>query len=157
MSVYSVSSSSTHSFAKPPTSYIYLLPSSGVQGDAHCTSDSNRQVHLIASEFLATYSLSAGDLGENITTTGIDLLHLSEGSRLHFGDEGGAVVRVTGVREPWRRLEEWPAGVLDSVREGDRKGRARVGVYGIVEREGYVQAGYGVWVDKGKGGKLHVV
>lgn len=50
-------------------------------------------------------------------------------------------------------MGEWPEGLLERVREGDRRGRARVGVYGLVEREGYVQAGDEVFVEKGKGGK----
>jgi MOSC domain-containing protein YiiM len=166
MSVLSVSMSTTHTFYKSPTSYIYLLNSLGVQGDAHCSSTpsstNKRQVHLISSELLtslatpsskySSFQLPPGSLGENITTTGIDLLGLGEGSKLHFGDhEGHAVVKITGAREPRKRLDEWPNGLLDRLGKG--KGRAKVGVYGVVEQEGYVQAGYVIYLEKGKGGK----
>lgn len=51
--------------------------------------------------------MKPGNLGENITTRGIDVLGLSVGSRLEFvnfdgteGREENAVVRVTGLRNP---------------------------------------------------------
>lgn len=112
---------------------------------------SPRQVHLIdASLFTtlskpskhnyATYQLSPGSLGENITTSNIDLFSLSEGTRLHFGDhEGHAVVRISGLREPRKRLEEWPEGLLDRCSVLDKKGRVvgrKIGVYATVEKEG---------------------
>jgi MOSC domain-containing protein YiiM len=121
MSVLSVSVSPTHSFAKTPTAYIYLLTSLGVQGDAHCSSASSsanlRQVSLVASELFhdlkkpsskyPSFQLAPGCLGENITTVGIDLVTLGEGTKLHFGEhEGHAVVRITGRREPRKRLDE---------------------------------------------------
>lgn len=168
MSVYSVSTSTEHSFSKAPTSYIYLLHNLGVQGDVHCSATPSpqnlRQVSLLASELLSelatpsskhpSYSLAAGALGENITTSGIDLVGLDEGARLHFGDhEGHAVVRVTGLREPRKRLGEWPEGVLDRCAVTDKKGRVtgrKVGVMGVVEQDGYVQPGYVIYVEKPK-------
>ena len=39
------------------------------------------------------HEVSAGELGENITTRGLDILNLPQGTRLAFGD-GGAVVQV---------------------------------------------------------------
>lgn len=163
MSVYSVSTSPTHTFSKPPTTYIYLSPTAGVHSDAHSTaSTSPRQVHLIASETLSSLStksqpFSPGDLGENITTSGVDLLHLSEGSRLHFGEhEGHAVVRITGVREP-KGKGKWPGKLWERVGRGKGGKGVKIGVYGVVEEEGYVQAGYVVYVEKGRGGKLGAV
>lgn len=50
------------------------------------------------------------------------------------------MVRTTGLSEPKRRLDEWSTGLLDS-------GRARVGVYGVVEHEDQAQPGCDVWVD----------
>ena len=100
MSVLSVSTSTVHTFNKQPTTYIYLLAGLGVQGDIHCSttpSSSPRQVHIIDSSLFDTLSkpsskypsfeLYPGDLGENITTQGVDLISLSEGTKLHFGDQ----------------------------------------------------------------------
>ncbi len=166
MSVLSVSLSSTHSFSKPPTSYIYLLSGYGVQGDAHCSStpsSSLRQVHLIAGELFTelaspsskypSFALSPGSLGENITTQNIDLVGLGEGTRLHFGDhEGHAVVKITGLRDPKKRLGEWPQGLLErcTVKSKGKVVGRKVGVMGVVESDGYVQPGYVVYVEKPK-------
>lgn len=172
MSVLSVSISDTHSFGKTPTDYIYLLRQHGVQGDAHCSprpSSSNlRQVHLVASELFSdlaapssrypSFQLSPGSLGENITTQGVDLVRLGEGTRLHFGDhEGHAVVRITGLRDPRKRLGEWPQGLLERCSLKDKKGKVvgkKVGVMGVVEEEGYVKPGYVIYVEPPKTFKM---
>ncbi|KAI9740862.1 MAG: hypothetical protein M1818_004467 [Claussenomyces sp. TS43310] len=165
MSVVSVSLSTKHSFGKISTDYIYLLTGCGAQGDAHCSTNPNprnlRQVHLIASELYGdlavpdkkgrAYGVRPGALGENITTKGVDLLGLSEDTRLHFGDhEGHAVVRITGWRDPRKRLDEWPKGLLDRCavknKKGDVVGR-KIGVMGVVEEDGYVEPGYVVYVE----------
>jgi MOSC domain-containing protein YiiM len=44
------------------------------------------------------YAVQPGELGENITTRGIDLLGLPTGALLHIG--GQAVVEVAGLRNP---------------------------------------------------------
>lgn len=54
-------------------------------------------MHLIHAELfdevaVAGYEVALGQLGENITTRGVDLLALPEGTLLHLGDD--AVVRV---------------------------------------------------------------
>lgn len=71
---------------------------------------------------------------------------------MHFGDhEGHAVVRVTGLRNPTKRLDEWPAGLLDRCKLKDEKGKTvgrKVGVMGVVECDGYVMPGYEVVVEK---------
>lgn len=182
MSVLSVGLSTTHSLAKSPTSYIYLLTNQGVQSDVHCspTPSSNlRQcvpqfsiplphrisphvtnhpnppprVSLLDSSLFTTlskgtpsFALSPGSLGENITTSDLDLTSLPLNTLLHFGDhEGHAVVRITGVREPRKRVAEWPKGLRERCRK-------KVGVMGVVERDGYVQPGYVIFVERGKGG-----
>lgn len=65
------------------------------------------------------------------------------------------MVRIAGLREPRKRLGEWPDGLLERCR--DKKGRSKVGVYGVVERDGYVQEGYTIFVEKGKGKALVAV
>lgn len=170
MSVLSVSTSTTHTFSKQTNSHIFLLAGCGVEGDIHCSSapkksSSNvRQVHLIASELFQelskpdsngrAYKIPPGALGENITTQGIDLVNLSEGTKLHFGShDGHAVIRVTGLRNPKKRLDEWPKGLLERCAIRNRKGEVvgrKVGVMAAVEQDGYVQEGYVVYVEKPK-------
>ncbi len=58
-----------------------------------------------------------------------------------------------GLRDPKKRLDEWPAGLLDRCKLKDKKGRTvgrTVGVMGIVERDGYVSPGYSIYVEKPK-------
>jgi len=127
-------------------------------------SNNPRQVHIIdsslftqlesASSKYPSFGLSPGALGENITTEGLDLFSLSEGTRLHFGDhEGHAVVKITGLRNPKKRLSEWPQGLLERVALKDKKVKVvgrKVGIMGVVEQEGYVQSGYVVYLEKPK-------
>ncbi|TAQ88553.1 hypothetical protein B7494_g3169 [Chlorociboria aeruginascens] len=168
MSVLSVSLSETHSFSKSATAYIYLLKNQGVQSDVHCSatpSPSNlRQVHLIDSSIFAylaspspkhpSFTFAPGSLGENITTQNMDLFALGEGTKLHFGDhEDHAVVKITGLRNPRKRLGEWPEGVLERCKLKDKKGNTvgrKVGVMGVVVAEGHVLPGYVISVEKPK-------
>jgi MOSC domain-containing protein YiiM len=131
---------------------------------ASAPTSSPRQVHIIDSSLFShlaspsskhpSFALTPGSLGENITTEGLDLISLSEGTRLHFGDhEGHAVVKVMGLRDPRKRLDKWPEGLLDRCKLKDKKGRTigrTVGVMGIVESDGYVQPSYKIYVEKPK-------
>jgi MOSC domain-containing protein YiiM len=129
------------------------LPSCGT-----IPSSSNlRQVHIIDSSLFTSlakasskspsYHISPGSLGENITTSDLDLMSFSEGTRLHFGDhEGHPVVKISGIRQPKKRLSEWPEGLLERCA---KKGR-EIGVYATVEKEGYVQPGVTVYVESPK-------
>lgn len=92
--VIAVSRSATHHFTKANQESIRLVAGLGVEGDAHMgktikhrsrvavdpTQPNLRQVHLIHGELFdelqaAGFTVSAGQMGENITTQGIDLLH----------------------------------------------------------------------------------
>ncbi|TVY67556.1 hypothetical protein LSUE1_G005113, partial [Lachnellula suecica] len=81
MSVLSVSLSTSHSFAKSPTAYIYLLANQVSLVDASLFA----KLAKPSSQGLPSFQLSPGSLGENITTSGIDLGALAEGTRLCFG------------------------------------------------------------------------
>ncbi|WEW60773.1 hypothetical protein PRK78_006261 [Emydomyces testavorans] len=185
MSVLSVSLSLTHSFSKPRVPSITLLPNLGVQGDAHAGSTVQhlsrthlspaprnlRQVHLLHSEILSQASTSSstplkpGELGENITTTGIDLLSLSKGAKLRFvadnnnnnnNDESregaaAAVISVTGLRNPCAQIDKFRAGLKEKfvVRDGERKiVQRKAGIMGVVEVGGEVRPGMRIVVEK---------
>ena len=158
--VTAVSRSSTHTFIKPRQDRIRLLTGLGVEGDAHLgekvkhrsrvARDPNqpnlRQVHLIHAELhdelqMAGFTVSAGQMGENITTRGIALLGLPTGTRLHLGEI--AVVEVTGLRNPCAQLDNFQIGLMAAVLDHDEHGRLirKAGVMGIVLADGDVQPG----------------
>ncbi len=163
--VISVSLSETHSFSKPTQESIMLLAGLGVQGDAHMgekvkhrsrvAKDPNqpnlRQVHLIHAELhdelrAAGFDVSAGQMGENVTTRGLDLLGLPTGTRLHLG--AAAVVEVTGLRNPCYQLDDFQDGLMKAVLDKDEDGNLirKAGVMSIVLVGGEVRAGDSVRV-----------
>jgi len=102
-----------------------------------------RQVHLIQMELLEElntkgFAVSPGQLGENITTQGIDLLSLPVGTRLHIGEE--AVIELTALRNPCVQIENFQKGMLKEVISKDDQGKIvrRVGVMAVVTAGGRV-------------------
>ena len=176
--VEAVSSSPTHSMAKPRRDRIRLLPGLGVDGDAHRgttvqhrsrvardpAQPNLRQVHLIHAELHdelrgAGFALTAGEMGENVTTRGIDLLALPRGARLALGDR--AVVEITGLRNPCRQLDELRQGLMAAVLDRDPDGNLvrRAGVMSVVLSGGTVRPGDRISVElpPGPHRPLHVV
>lgn len=148
-----------HHFSKPPVLSIRLLPGLGVEGDAHMgekvqhlsrvrkdpDAPNLRQVHLIHTELFDEvrakgFNVRPGDLGENVTTEGIDLLGLSAGTRLHLGNE--AVIEVTGLRNPCYQIDDFQKGLLHATldKSGDTLVR-KTGVMSIVLVGGEVRPG----------------
>ncbi|WP_276354457.1 MOSC domain-containing protein [Cohnella caldifontis] len=159
-SVESVSLSVTHSFSKFSQDRIFLIEGIGAEGDAHAgktvqhrsrvaadpSRPNLRQVHLIHSELfeeLGTrgFTVSAGQMGENITTRGIDLLALPAGTRLEIGN--AAVVEITGLRNPCAQLDRFQPGLMSAVLDRDDNGELvrKAGVMGIVIAGGEVRPG----------------
>ena len=155
--VIAVSKSPSHSFSKPNQKSIKLLTGLGVEGDVHLgekvqhrsrvAKDPNqpnlRQVHLIHAELHNElrergFDVSAGQMGENITTRGINLLGLPAGTRLHIGKT--AIVEVTGLRNPCYQLDDFQAGLMKAVLDRDEQGNLirKAGVMGIVLTDGEV-------------------
>jgi len=158
--VTAVSSSPTHSFSKPNRESIRLLAGRGVEGDAHmgatvkhrsrlareAEKPNLRQVHLIHAELhdelkAAGFDVEAGQMGENITTRGVDLLALPAGTRLHLGDS--AVVEVTGLRNPCKQIDDFRPGLMSAVlcKRDDGSLERKAGVMGIVLAGGEVRRG----------------
>jgi len=158
--VTAVSKSPAYTFSKPNQEQIELLTGLGVAGDAHMgttvkhrsrvarnpTQPNRRQVHLIHAELHdelqeSGFVVGAGQMGENITTRGIDLLGLPTGARLHLG--ATAVVEVTGLRNPCAQLNGLQPGLLDKVLVRGEQGELvrKAGVMGIVLVGGEVHPG----------------
>lgn len=164
--VLSVSRSPEHHFSKTACRSIVLREGLGVDGDAHAgrtvqhrsrvkadpTQPNLRQVHLIAAELFDElraegFTVGPGDLGENVTTQGLDLLGLPCGTLLRVGPE--AVIEVTGLRNPCLQINAFSAGLLKAVLPKDAPGtvRRKAGVMGIVLHGGQVSAGDSVKVE----------
>jgi len=163
--VVSVSSDGTHAFSKPSQPSITLAAGWGVQGDAHAgtavqhlsrkradpAQPNLRQVHLLHSELFDElagrgHRVLAGQLGENVTTRGVNLLALPRGTRLHLG--GTAVVAVTSLRNPCRQLDDFQPGLMQAVldREQGRLIR-KAGVMAVVLASGPVAPADGVSIE----------
>jgi MOSC domain-containing protein YiiM len=158
--VLAVHRSSSHSFSKFQEDSVTLVVGLGVEGDAHAgttvkhrsrvardpSAPNLRQVHLIHAELFdelveQDHAVFPGDMGENITTRGIDLLSLPAGTRLRLGAE--AEVEVTGLRNPCSQIDRFQPGLMAKVLDRDANGRVvrKTGVMAVVRRGGTVRAG----------------
>lgn len=158
--VATVSVSPLHKFSKLPASEIRLVAGLGVEGDAHLgvsvqhlsriATDPGqpnlRQVHLIHADLFEEltgkgFNVRAGDMGENVTTRGIDLLALPRGTVLHLGED--AQVEVTGLRNPCKQLDDFQPGLLAAVLDRDESGGLirKAGIMGVVRAGGLVRPG----------------
>ncbi|KAG0632993.1 hypothetical protein HOY80DRAFT_1019162 [Tuber brumale] len=142
--VHSVFLSPTHSFSKAPVTSITLVQGYGVR--------------FISREFFSTLSgngedaVNPGDLGEKITTSGIDVLRLGGGDWLRFVKDGvereeGAVV-----------IERFRKGLQETCivrqKEGGRIVERKTGVMGIVVLGGEVKVGMRILVEPAAGGRV---
>ena len=159
-SVVAVSSRTGHHFSKTPGLCIRLLKGLGVAGDAHMgetvkhrsrvrrdpTQPNLRQVHLMHAELFGElrtrgFVVQPGDLGENVTTEGVDLLALPTGTRLHLG--ASAIVEITGLRNPCIQIDNFQKGLMAATLDRDADGNLirKAGIMSIVVREGDVRPG----------------
>ena len=164
--VIAVSVSSNHSFQKFKQDSIKLISGIGIEGDTHAgktvqhrsrvakdpTQPNLKQVHLIHSELHtelnnAGFNISSGDMGENITTEGIDLLGLPTDTRLHIGSE--AIIGVTGLRNPCAQLDNFQSGLMAAVLDKDEAGNIvrKAGIMSIVIAGGVVKPGDSIRIE----------
>ena len=164
--VLAVAGDREHNFAKPVREAIVLVPGIGVVGDAHSgptvqhrsrlkrTPDAPnlRQVHLIPAELFdelaqAGFTVGPGQLGENLTTRGIDLLDLPKGARLRLGTS--ALLEVTGLRNPCWQIDAFSPGLLAEMIEKRPDGSImrKCGLMGVVETGGTIGQGAHIAVD----------
>lgn len=165
-SVAAVALSGTHTFTKPTVERIQLVEGLGVDGDAHLgktvkhrsrvrrdpTQPNLRQVHLIHGELhdelrACGFAVSPGDMGENVTTRGLDLLGLPAGTRLRLGTV--AMVEITGLRNPCVQLDEFMPGLMAATLDRDAHGNLirKAGVMATVVTSGEVRPGDTIAVD----------
>ena len=158
--VVAVCRSATHSFSKPAALHIRLIAGLGVDGDAHHGATVQhrsriakfggtpnlRQVHLIHAELFeelraSGFAILPGQMGENITTRGIDLLGLPTGARLQIG--ANAVIEITGLRNPCRQLNDFRPGLMAATLDRDTDGNLirKAGIMAVVVAGGEVTVG----------------
>ena len=149
--VVAVHRSGTYTMAKPAVDVVRLLEGLGIEGDVHAgttvkhrsrmrrdpTMPNLRQVHLIHAELhdelrASGFSVAAGQMGENVTTRGLDLLGLPTGTRLRLGPS--AVIEVTGLRNPCVQLDRFQQGLMQATLDRDAAGDLirKAGVMGVV-------------------------
>ncbi|MGX2994854.1 MOSC domain-containing protein [Streptomyces sp. JNUCC 64] len=165
--VVAVSRDEAYTFSKTNRESITLLAGLGVEGDAHAGRTIRhqfrmtykpdlpnlRQVHLMHEELFAELALKgfqvgAGQLGENVTTRGVDLLGLPTGALLHLGE--GAVLEVTGLRNPCAKINDFRRGLLSEVFAIDAASGEftfKSGVMAVVRSGGVVRPGDSVRIE----------
>jgi hypothetical protein len=164
--VIAVSRAAEHAFSKANADSIMLLAGLGVAEDAHqgvtvkhrsrvrrdASRPNLRQVHLIHAELqdeldAAGFTVRPGELGENVTTRGLDLLALRTGTQLRLGPS--AVIEITGLRNPCVQLDAFQHGlmrlVLDRAEDGSLIRKA--GIMAVVLTDGEVRPGDPIGVD----------
>jgi MOSC domain-containing protein YiiM len=156
-SVVSVSRDPEHRFSKEVVDDIVLIVGLGVEGDAHAgttvqhrsrvardpSQPNLRQVHLVHAELFdevqdSGFEVAPGELGENVTTRGVDLLGLPRGAVLRLGPD--AVVEVTGLRNPCVQIDGFEAGLMRELVTRDDSGQVvrKAGVMAVVLAGGRV-------------------
>ena len=164
--VVAVSRSGAHTFGKPTQDRVRLLPGLGIEGDAHAgetvkhrsrvarnpSQPNLRQVHLIHAELHdelreVGFDVAPGEMGENITTRGVDLLRLPTGARLRIGET--AELEVTGLRNPCVQLDRFRKGLMAATLDRDEDGNLvrKAGVMAVVRAGGEVRPGDAVRVE----------
>lgn len=127
--VEAVSQRAAHGLRKSPAMWITLVAGQGVKGDAHFGSKVKhrylaardparpnlRQVHLLHREILLAleplgFVIGPGEIGENILTSGIDLMALPTGAVLRIG--ATVALEVTGSRAPCVQLDRFKPGLM---------------------------------------------
>ncbi len=150
--------SSEYTFTKEPAASVELVAGLGVAGDVHAgatvrhrsrierdpTQPNLRQVHLMDGEMLDMlasegFAVGPGRLGENITTTGLDVLALPTGTLLRIGPD--ALLGLTGIRNPCAQIESRFPGLLKRMvhRDADGELTRLTGAMAVVLQAGTIR------------------
>ena len=162
--IIALSKSDSHTFNKYNCNRIQLLTGLGVAGDAHmgktvkhrsrvekdATTPNLRQVHLMHAELFEElsekgFTVHPGEMGENITTSGIDLLNLPKNTILKIGT---SEIVITGLRNPCSQLESIQTGLMKALLDKDDQGEIvrKAGIMGIVQEGGEIATGDTIFI-----------
>jgi MOSC domain-containing protein YiiM len=149
-----------HGFSKERRARLTLLRGEGITGDAHCgatvqhrsrvaanpAQPNLRQVHLLHGEMIDEmnregFGFGPGDVGENITTRGIDVLALPRHALLHIGPD--VILCVTGLRNPCTQIDAFRPGLTQAFlgRAPDGALIRKAGIMAIVLEGGDIAMG----------------
>ena len=147
--VVAVSACPEHSFSKLGQNTIRMVEGHGIEGDAHAGRyvrhrylaqkqprlPNLRQVHLMPIELFeevrtAGFAVNAGDLGENVTTAGLEITSFPLGTLLKLGKT--AVIELTGLRTPCSPIDRFQKGLKKQMMGGSETAKFKCGVLGIV-------------------------
>lgn len=158
--VHGLHRSSGHDFSKEAVDEIEVVAGLGVRGDAHFgatvqhrsrvradpSQPNLRQVHLIDRTQLDQigslgHAVRPGDLGENVTTEGLDLTELPAGTLLRIGPE--VLLALTGLRNPCGQIRGFSPAVSAALPASDgRTASGRLaGVMSVAVVGGMVRVG----------------
>jgi MOSC domain-containing protein YiiM len=164
--VIAVSKSSSYTFNKYNCDKIMLITGIGVEGDIHSgkkvkhrsrvrknpDAPNLRQVHLMHTELfeelkLKDFKVSPGQMGENITTEGLNILDLPKDTILKIGES--AEIQVTGLRNPCNQINSIQKGLMQAVLDKDENGNLirKAGIMSIVLKGGEVKVGDKILVE----------
>ena len=172
MSVTHVAYSPSHDFTKKNVPSINLITGLGVEGDCHLGKNVQhrsrlhikpppanlRQVHVNSTEILSARNVEPGAIGENVTTKGIDVLSLGQGTKIHFlpasqqglKSKNHPIIVVQGFRNPCPQIDKYRSGLKEQfiVRDKDRNIIGRTaGVMATVENGGKIEPGMRIMVE----------
>lgn len=162
--IIALSKSDSHTFNKFNCNRIRLLTGLGVAGDAHMgktvkhrsrvkkdgSAPNLRQVHLMHAELFEElsekgFTVHPGEMGENLTTSGIDLLNLPKNTILKIG---ASEIVITGLRNPCSQLESIQTGLMKALLDKDDQGEIirKAGIMGIVREGGEITTGDTIYI-----------
>jgi MOSC domain-containing protein YiiM len=157
--VAALSRDAHHQFSKSNQLSVELIAGVGVKGDVHSgplvknrylakrnpCMPNLRQIHLMPAELLEElhnigFWVGPGDLGENITTRGIDLVGLPLGSVLYLGEK--AAIEVTGLRTPCLQIDKFRKGLKRAMIVTGHRSLVcyKAGIMGVVRAGGIVNS-----------------
>lgn len=142
--IISINISERKGVKKKPVDHAALIEDFGIEGDAHATQGSHRQLSLLGSESIEKMKklgadVSSGDFAENITVSGIDLPSLAIGAILETS--GGIVLEVTQIGKECHSRCEIFKQVGDCV-------MPREGIFARIKRGGQIKIGDTIWISK---------
>ena len=163
--VLSVSLSGSHSMKKPTVEEIELIENFGVKGDVHAgatvkhvydkkknaSAPNLRQVHIIHDELIQEMCglnliVKPGEMGENITCSGLDILSLPTDTLLHIGT---AILQVRGLRKPCSQLDGVQKGLMKATigKKSNGDVHFRTGIMCTVYKSGKIKKGAKISVE----------
>jgi MOSC domain-containing protein YiiM len=109
-----------------PVDQARALSGQGLEGDRSCSVDNTRQVLVMDQETLERLDVQPGQVKENITTVGLDLVNAQAGQVLFVGDD--VTLELVGPCVACGKMNDIRPGLLDEIQ--GRRGMLAVVING---------------------------